>query len=157
MTEFIIHNNEFTGSIPPLPYNMERCELAPLGETGNCFSSLANRQNCTVQGNCPVLDIEVLLADYAPLNERAVAWLRNDTWVPPLWVTDRKSYYLQRYVLATLFFETDGDNWFNEGNWMGPLSVCNWHRILCDEMGYVVFVDLGKFDVRHRLPSLVFD
>ncbi|CAJ1936559.1 unnamed protein product [Cylindrotheca closterium] len=153
LREFMIANNEFTGSIPPLSYNKEICELAPLGETGNCFSNLANRQDCEIEGNCPALDMEILLADYAPLNERAVAWLRNDTWAPPHWSTDRKTYYLQRYVLASLYFDTDGDNWFNEGNWMGSLSVCDWHRILCNTMEHVVFVDLVASNLRGSIPT----
>ena len=129
--------------------------IAPRRETGNCFTNLEDQPEiCEVVGNCPILDPAVLLADYSPLNQDAIEWMRNDTWSPPYWVSDRLAFYLQRYVLATLWFETDGLNWFNEGNWMSPLSVCDWHRILCNATEHVVFVDLGTFAVYLHLHSL---
>lgn len=36
-----------------------------------------------------------------------------------------------RYALATFFYATHGDSWYETKNWMSNSSVCGWHGLTC--------------------------
>jgi hypothetical protein len=38
---------------------------------------------------------------------------------------------IQRYVLATLFYSTNGDSWTANSGWLGNENECGWSGILC--------------------------
>jgi hypothetical protein len=48
----------------------------------------------------------------------ALSWLANDTFQG--YYTDDK--LIQRYLLATLFFSTNGKNWFNKSMWLDKVT-----------------------------------
>lgn len=64
----------------------------------------------------------------------------------------------QRYILAVLYFITDGDNWIKcrrDGlapcigqNFLGEASECEWGGITCSEAGQVIRINLDETNLR---------
>lgn len=63
---------------------------------------------------------------------------------------------IQRYVLATLYFSTDGDRWVNNDSWLSNDDECSWHspnrRTLCNLRGNVNELDLAYNDFEGTIP-----
>jgi hypothetical protein len=57
---------------------------------------------------------------------QALAWIKNDTIV----MTQGRSTHdlLQRYVLAVLFYATNGGNWGWSGPYLSSKDVCSWNK-----------------------------
>ena len=53
---------------------------------------------------------------------RAFAWLVGNANLASY--TDQQK--IQRYVLATLYYSTDGESWFDNTGWLSDDSECNW-------------------------------
>jgi hypothetical protein len=52
---------------------------------------------------------------------------------------------LERYVVALLYFCTDGPNWVSHYDFLGVESICDWGEpIQCSEEGTAVRIHLGK-------------
>jgi len=56
---------------------------------------------------------------------RALKWLAFDD-ASQLDPETQRTWLLQRYSLAVLYFATDGTNWFNQANWLAPDHECSW-------------------------------
>lgn len=55
---------------------------------------------------------------------RAVGWLSTKDRVDH---EDYDSSFIQRYVIVTFFYATNGDNWLEKDNWLNPLlHECEW-------------------------------
>jgi hypothetical protein len=72
------------------------------------------------------------LQDRTTLQYAALDWLANmDAWevdidsVPP-------QVFVERYVLALLFFSTNGPSWRKGLNFLKPTSVCDWPGVTCE-------------------------
>jgi len=51
----------------------------------------------------------------------------------------------QRYILATLYYSTEGGNWTQNGDMLTKNDECDWHEsINCSQGGSVVSIQLGK-------------
>lgn len=93
--------------------------------------------------------IEKALSGFESLNEGALQWIIEDTWDPMKDEDDKDydNYWIDRYSLVTLYFETVGRDWKNNKNWLTPTSVCDgWYGITCDESNaHVTGISLGKW------------
>jgi hypothetical protein len=84
----------------------------------------------------------------------ALSWLANDTFQG--YYTDEK--LIQRYSLATLFFSTNGRNWYNTSMWLDDGDECDrWWQptggILCNSLnGSVVSLGLGSNNLLGTIP-----
>ncbi|KAL7469144.1 hypothetical protein ACHAXS_009396 [Conticribra weissflogii] len=61
----------------------------------------------------------------------------------------------QRYILANLFYATDGDKWENATGWLDNSHECFWHGIVCDIIGgieTVTDIDLGGNGLGGTIP-----
>ena len=79
----------------------------------------------------------------------------NATFVTTDEVTRRR--FIERYLLAFLYYFADGDNWTEKYNFLSALDHCSWHiqystpqgrflkGVQCDEEGRVVDLDLCKY------------
>ena len=90
----------------------------------------------------------------------ALNWLANeDTFgIPHVESNSRdlEDSLIERYVVALLYFSTDGSNWTSSYNFLTNTSVCEWQRtvtesnetlsdgIRCNEEGFVDTIALGK-------------
>jgi hypothetical protein len=57
-----------------------------------------------------------------------------------------RSRLVELYVMAVLYFATDGSNWLNQMDFLGSKTVCDWgyEGIDCNEEGYVIQLYLGR-------------
>lgn len=80
----------------------------------------------------------------------AMEWLVNDPQATSL--SDLK--LMQRYVLATLYFSTDGSGWNNPLSWVvESLEECEWSGIECDDSGGVKVIRLPDENLSGPLPA----
>ncbi|KAL3926808.1 MAG: hypothetical protein SGBAC_013330 [Bacillariaceae sp.] len=95
---------------------------------------------------------EILLSDVSNLHEEAFAWIsNNDTWVPSTNCGAASNFFLERYALAVLYFDTKGQYWYTNEGWLEPVSVCEWQQIVCNDAQYVSEVDSGTALIRKEL------
>ena len=60
---------------------------------------------------------------------------------------------IQRYVLVTLYYSFEGDNWFSSTNWLNSEKhECHWKFVLCDG-NEVISLDLSHNNVKGVIPS----
>jgi hypothetical protein len=60
------------------------------------------------------------------------------------------SRIIELYVLALLYFSTDGPNRFEQGSFLGNTLICDWHvltgnGVVCNEEGSAVLLGIGTF------------
>jgi hypothetical protein len=55
---------------------------------------------------------------------KALNWLAENAALSSY--SDQKK--IQRYVLATLYYSTNGDNWVNKFGWLSDSDECNWYN-----------------------------
>jgi hypothetical protein len=106
-------------------------------------------------------DIESL-QNITTLQYAALNWLANvDDWevdidsVPPQVV-------VERYVLALLYYSTNGTSWRKDYNFLTPTSVCDWSRkssddiikgVICDGIDYVSRLEMGTYGIKSEVPN----
>jgi hypothetical protein len=61
---------------------------------------------------------------------------------------------LQRFVLATLYYSTNGPNWKISDGWLSDAHECYWfsYRPLCDDQGLIRELDLRDNSLSGMLP-----
>jgi hypothetical protein len=102
----------------------------------------------------PDLEVSILTNSSTPQWE-ALSWLANEDELNLDPETASGSEILERFVLATFFFATDGDNWRNTFKFLQKRSVCEWNNgepldsglfggIGCNGSGQVANLSMGK-------------
>lgn len=88
------------------------------------------------------------------LTAEALDWLVDDDG---LQISPDAPNLLQRYILALLYFATNGSNWEFSYNWLGPVHECQWRNergdqyevyagvFNCSAFDKVTSLELGKF------------
>ena len=62
--------------------------------------------------------------------------------------------FVQRYVLATLFYSTNGEAWTSgDHGFLSGVSECSWKGIKCDDSGSVSKMNLDKSNLHGILPK----
>ena len=83
---------------------------------------------------------------------KAKEWCINDMAKVNEETSDRIA---QRYILATLFFSTNGNGWVNANGWLNG-HECLWHGVTCepgaDNVTSVSHLDLSKNDLNGTIP-----
>jgi len=60
---------------------------------------------------------------------------------------------LERFALTTLYFSTNGNDWYYTSLWLSRTIHCAWHGINCDGVGRVIDIDLNVNNLFGSLPS----
>jgi Leucine-rich repeat (LRR) protein len=73
---------------------------------------------------------------FSDLQLEALEWLAGDLVDPVTAMLELNStaatrVLLVRFVLALLFFSTDGSGWVNQTNWLSEAAVCEWALVDC--------------------------
>ena len=76
-----------------------------------------------------VADISEFIAKESP-QASALMWLLSDPHTDACNIDE----VTERYALATLYFATKGDDWFDKSGWLSDLPVCTaWTGIICKD------------------------
>ena len=104
-----------------------------------------------------VADAEALQDDSSP-QFLALRWLANNDTMVLDQDSTRPVILVERYVLALLYVDTDGEGWKDQHNFLSSSSVCEWNfeekGALCNEDDLVVDLSLGK-SKHEEVPVLV--
>lgn len=134
--------------------------------------------------------LSVLLRKLEPLEPKAFNWLVNvDTWEPPsigdedqaMWeeylnrwfdseipastADERKDWmWIERYVLASLYYNTTGTDWTTSTGWLTNTSHCGdlfeqsggWYGISCQD-DHIISIELGMLEVDAKRIALHWD
>ena len=89
-----------------------------------------------------------LISDVNSAVYKATCWIIHDD---PMQIESSNSAIVQRYALALLYYTTNGPNWNNKHNFLGPFSECEWCNMLnqgvfCNEDGNVKEIKLRKLN-----------
>jgi len=88
----------------------------------------------------------------APQNN-ALNWLAGNTNLNTY--SDKKK--IQRYVLATLYYSTNGGDWENNSGWLTDNDECGWYNDaegpFCADNSLVVELDLFGNNLKGVLPA----
>ena len=115
----------------------------------------ASRIEETVLDILVELDNQVALRTPGTPQFLAYMWLLSDHDILDKYSRAR---IVQRYALATLYLSTDGENWFNNENWLSDEDECTWYSISvssngpCNANGFMTSMDLSFNDLNGRLP-----
>jgi hypothetical protein len=67
--------------------------------------------------------------------KKAFLWVTTSPLQPG---TDDDAQIIQRYVLAVLYYATNGDGWTNKEGWLGSSNECDWLNVGCNVTSGVV-------------------
>jgi hypothetical protein len=136
----------FGGTLPSGPFEETIVEggttgansdTSQQGSTGTTNPNPNNGRKSTFEGvfaymiNSGVSD-STILASFGTPQFRAGTWLAEQDGanmaIPTTGITSLSGYkYVTRYVMAVLFFATDGINWDNPLDFMTEKDVCDWN------------------------------
>ena len=93
------------------------------------------------------------LRDPSSPQHKAFQWLAGDNRLEQF----RERKILQRYVFATLYYSTNGDNWSRNDRWLSNRNECDWYsktgrRDVCDPSGDAVSLELDFNNLQGTLP-----
>ena len=93
---------------------------------------------------------DALMSSSPTPQNMALQWLAED----PLVDSYSDQQKVQRFVLATLFFSTDGPQWIHSDGWLTDSDECTWfsYTELCDGSGSLLQVDLRENSLRGTVP-----
>jgi hypothetical protein len=99
--------------------------------------------------------VQQSLRNIDSLNTNAFEWLVNeDYWIPSNWAPPSgEGFWIDRYVLASLYLETGERSWTIRNGWVASTSHCNWYGVSCDSTGRVTAVQLSANNVVGAIPT----
>jgi hypothetical protein len=112
-------------------------EAPSMAPTSSTFAQLLSTIEVLYGEENSVLFVE-RFSDEESAQFRAADWAAN---VAPIGLSGEDPRMVNRYALATLYFATNGDDWFNCGRdstncettqeWLTSENECNWYAIEC--------------------------
>ncbi|KAL3942648.1 MAG: hypothetical protein SGBAC_003196 [Bacillariaceae sp.] len=97
--------------------------------------------------------LESGFADPSSPQFKALLWLQSN--LVDSYDSQQK---IQRFVLAVLFYSTNGEGWINKGSWLTDADECEWNlsnsfRPPCNEEGLYVYLELNSNGLSGSIPS----
>ena len=91
------------------------------------------------------------LEDEDSAQARALEWIESGDYE-----SMQDGHVMQSWVMASFAFQTDIDDWDLDFDWLDEVgNECEWFGVVCDEEDRVVFIDLGRNNLRGELlPEL---
>jgi hypothetical protein len=142
-------NSNTTPSKPPI--------VSPTDEPSSSPSPTISRFDLFLEallGQDPDLEVSVMKETGTP-QFQALSWLDLDDPLNLDPETAPGRDILERFVVATFYFATNGSNWNNPFNFLNEKSVCDWNNgeplhsvsfggISCNESDHVANLSMGK-------------
>ena len=86
---------------------------------------------------------------------RALEWMFATP--PDQDILDQPARIAQRWVLAVLYFSTEGEQWVNSARWLSSDNECDWYSTnpgeICDSDGLVKQIDLRRNGLQNSIPE----
>lgn len=77
----------------------------------------------------------------------ALEWMASDLFQEPLPTTVKKySRFIERYVLAVIYFSTNGSKWTHDMRFMMPIDHCDWNSNFLVSDGEIVRYGVARCD-----------
>lgn len=97
---------------------------------------------------CPLLpNCTVLYGEESPQSQ-SLNWLRQN----PNTELISRSKAIQRYIMTTLYYSTDGANWNRDDNWLTVLDECFWFGAECTDNREIVSLQIPDNGLYGELP-----
>eukprot|EP00957_Ditylum_brightwellii_P209780 15363219-Ditylum_brightwellii.AAC.1 len=99
--------------------------------------------------------VEATLLDFFPsgLHENATNWI---VYEDDLDLCANDTFLEQRYILATLYFDTNGASWIKGSSggrkWLSQKSECKWYDVECSDDGFVKSINLESNNMDGTIP-----
>lgn len=95
--------------------------------------------------------------DPATADHDAFDWLENIDNVSALNIENNPTRIVQRYILALLYYATDGTNWDAnaQDKWLSSDSECDWAGVTCDANNLVIELDKGLGQLGGYIPNCI--
>jgi len=92
---------------------------------------------------------------------KAISWIAKEKYVEPT-----GPFTVQRYILALLYFSTNGDSWTkcgamsptcsdNRAPFLSKGDECSWHGVYCNDKGFIIGLELDRVGMDGTLPMEV--
>lgn len=99
------------------------------------------------------------ILDTTSPQHKAISWIANDKRMDPY-----GPFTVQRYVLALLYFSTNGDSWNkcgisspecsdNRASFLSDENECSWNGVSCNDDGFVVGLELDRVGMDGAMPE----
>lgn len=88
------------------------------------------------------------LADINSPQSKAAAWIATSQGICP-----SDANVLQRYVLAVLYFATNGESWIDQLGFLSSANECEWTGIDCDSSGKVTSIAISGNNLAGAVPN----
>lgn len=129
-------------------------------EGPSCEETISN-ENCACRYPIDLLpflssvsfDGGAALQSHGTPQNNAYEWLAGEANLE--WYNDERKT-IQRYVLATLYYSTNGDSWGDNSGWLSDDDECSWYNRADDSFcsnGAVVEVDLWTNNLVGTIPA----
>jgi len=66
----------------------------------------------------------------------ALDWMMNDTFTLSLMTLDTEWKIIQRYIIALIYFSTQGQHWYDQYSFLSGLDVCSWINAWREDEGF---------------------
>ena len=137
----------------PVPF----CEGTGTSSDDYCTLLTPNPTAAPATRGSVIIDVLSKYMDFDTIHQQAYDWLADtDSWFPYSW---QKSTFVtgpdgeaqslwdallvDRYALAELYYETNGDGWTTNTGWLSNQSVCYWYGTSCKANGQLLDLYLG--------------
>ena len=164
LTSLYLTNNFLSGSIPPemCSMNLENLEV----DCNRVQCDCCTNDDCSSATNPPGDPLFELLLSVSPdggvaLRDETSPQYRAFTWLSS--PVDNNSFLpddrlIQRFVLATFYYSTGGDDWDSDYLWLTNANECLWHSTsssesICDNLNRIVELDLRSNNLAGSLPQ----
>jgi hypothetical protein len=98
----------------------------------------------------PADSLEQAILDSKSPQGQALEWLQHDTYGSTMvgW------RMLQRYSLSAVYFSLNGNNWYNQAEWLSASEECSWSAdaAMCDATGRIHFLQLSDNNLTGSIP-----
>lgn len=153
LPDLVVPEPTSSATLPPEPVRppTARPTLRPTGSLRPVSNTTLSLISLLVSRS---VDVGVALLDRSSPEYAALQWLAGNSFLE----TYSDQQKIQRFVLATVYYSLDGDNWTMNTRWLSDWDECRWFSRarrfpVCNSNGNYVGLELGYIDATGTLPK----
>lgn len=110
-------------------------------------------------------ELITFLSSESPDGGAALSNQGSPQFIAAKWLSEESLYQfypdwkkLQRYAIATIYFSTGGDDWFNTNGWLSDQDECEWYETrdeddVCSSDGRFQVLYNQRNNLKGQLPA----